>query len=217
MSRTKKRALAAGKTGATSALVYAAVLGVTGMFILIKYTNAMAFWLTLTAWFSYVVPYSIAKRRTVYGTLVGAIPGAMPPAIGYITIANHLDTAVVILFLAMVFWQMAHFYAIAMFRYDDYKSAGLPVFTVVRGMTAAKKQIIAYISTYLVSLSLLTILGYTGYIYLIGSMIAGFYWLASGLNNWRQSDDAWGKRMFIDSLKVNFAISILLAFGSRLP
>ncbi len=217
MSRTKNRALAAGTVSIHIALIYAVLLFTIGLLTLALSTNTLSVLLALFAWFSYVVVYGIAKRHSVHGTLVGTIPGALPPVIGYIAVTNTIDKAGIILFLSMVFWQMAHFYAIAMFRHKDYEAAGLPVITVVRGMSAAKKHIIAYIPLYTASLITLTVFGYTGYIYLIGVVVAGLYWFYYGVSHWSLKDSIWGKKMFHNSLIATLAMSILIALGARLP
>ena len=209
--------MAAGKVSTVSALTYAAVLGVGGIAILSAFTNYLAVSLALVALFSYIVLYGVAKRRSAHSTLVGAIPGALPPVIGYVSVSDGLDKAALLLFLILVFWQMPHFYAIAMYRYKDYKAAGLPVITVVKNMRAVKNQIIAYILLYMAALIGLYIFGYTGYSYLAGVSVVTFYWLVYGISHWHLKDDLWGRGMFIISLKVTLVVSILLALGSRLP
>lgn len=217
MKRTKNRALAAGKISTASALIYAVVLGTGGIVILFTFTNYLVVILALLALFLYIVPYGLVKRRSVHGTLVGTIPGALPPVIGYAAVTNRLDMAAFLLFLVLVFWQMPHFYAIAMYRYKDYKAAGLPVITVVKSMQTTKKLIIAYIFLYMTALIALFLFGYTGYVYLVGILITGCYWLMYGISKWHLKNDSWGREMFITSLKVTLVISILLALGSRLP
>lgn len=217
MSRTKNRALATGDITGVSALIYAAVLGIGGLAVLSAFTNFLVLSLALAALFSYIVLYGVAKRRSAHGTLVGTIPGALPPVIGYVSVTNRLDTAAFLLFLILIFWQMPHFYAIAMYRYKDYKAAGLPVITVVKSMQAVRKQIIVYILIYMAALTGLFISGYTGYVYLSGIMAAVLYWLIYAVRHWSLKDSLWGRGMFLSSLKVTLAVSILLALGSRLP
>lgn len=130
MVRTKKRALAHGLVPAGKAITYASLLGIIGFFILSLSTNFLTVALGTVAFFDYVVLYGISKRRTAYSTIVGSIAGAIPPAAGYTAVTNRLDGGAVLLFIILVFWQMPHFYAIAMYRYDDYKAAGLPVLPV---------------------------------------------------------------------------------------
>ena len=218
MSRTKKRALAAGDISGRSALTYATILGIAGFSILAIFTNSLVVAANLIAIFSYVVIYGVSKRRSMHGTLVGTIPGALPLVAGYLAVTNNIDAAAVILFFILVAWQMPHFYAIAMFRYSDYKSAGLPVITVKKGMDAAKQQIMAYIFVFTVASSMLSGYGYTGVIYLIGVVVLGGWWFLQGVLNYRRlSDKDWGKKMFSASLVANLSISLLIAFGAVLP
>jgi protoheme IX farnesyltransferase len=218
MSRTKKRALAAGDISGQAVLVFASVLGLIGFLILATFTNRLVVAVNLFAIFSYVVLYGIAKRRTVHGTLVGSIPGAIPPVAAYLAITNHFDTATAILFFILVTWQMPHFYAIALYRYNDYKAAGLPVIAIKRGKDATKQQIMAYVFTFSIVCTLLSGYGYTGLIYLLGVVLVGGWWFWQGAINYRRLDyKSWGKKMFASSLVVNLSISLLIAFGAVLP
>lgn len=217
MERTRKRAIAAGKISKLAALSYATILGSAGFLILALFTNWLVFGLGAIAEIFYVIFYGLAKRRTVHGTLVGSIPGAAPPAAGYLAVTNHIDAGAVLVFLVLVFWQMPHFYAIAMYRFKDYKAAGLPVLTVVKGMRQARLQIMVYILLFTLSGLLLSIFGYTGYIYLAGVLALGIYWFMKGYLAYGMADKDWGRRIFLVSLVVNLGWSILAAAGGRLP
>jgi protoheme IX farnesyltransferase len=218
MARTAKRAIPTGKVTDQAALVYASVLLVVGFTILGVYTNWYVIGLGFISIYSYVVFYGLAKRRTVYGTLVGAIPGAVPPAAGYLAVTSHIDASAALLFLAITLWQMPHFYSIAMYRYKDYKAAGLPVLPVKKGGAAAKKQIMGYILGFGLTFILMFLYGEVGYTYLIIGLAVSVYWIlrgyyrASGL-----SDERWGRRMFLASLIVNMTWCALTALGGRLP
>ncbi len=218
MARTKKRALVTGLIPGPIALTYATVLGLLGFLILSIYTNWLTVALGFVGIFSYVVLYGIGKRRSVHGTLVGSISGAMPPVAGYTAVTNRFDSGALLLFLILVFWQMPHFYAIAMRRYNDYAAAKLPVLPVKKGMKTTKVQILFYILAFSVAAGLLTVLGYTGYIYLIVMAGLGLYWLWLGLKGFKASDNtAWAKKMFLFSLIVILGFSIMVSVGSRLP
>ncbi len=196
-------------------MIYALLLGSLGFVILWLYTNWLTVLAGLTGLFFYVVLYSIFKRRSVHGTLVGAVSGAMPPVAGYLAVTNHLDSAALLLFLIMVFWQMPHFYAIAMYRFSDYKAARLPVRPVKSGFYITKIQILAYISAFTAATAMLTLLGYTGYFFLIIMLIAGLSWLwlgLSGLNT--KNDGQWARKMFFHSLKVTLVLAVMLSVGS---
>jgi len=218
MSRTEKRALVTGQISKAAALTYGTILGLLGLALAAGQINGTFLSLTIAAWLLYVVIYGIAKRRTVYSTIIGSIPGAVPPAAGYAALTGSIDKPAVLLFLSIALWQMPHFYAIAMYRYKEYEAAGLPVLTVSRGISTAKPQILFYIAAFTVIASLLTVYGYTGFIYLIGVLIMGLLWFIKGISSYKQADPVyWGKVMFRYSLIVTMAFSILVAIGALLP
>lgn len=218
MKRTSRRAIPAGKVSPTAALIYAALLGAGGLAITGWLVNWKVFALGLIAFFFYVVLYGIGKRRSVHGTLIGSIPGAAPPAAGYLAVTDHIDAACVVLFFILVFWQMPHFYAIAMYRFKDYQAAKLPVLPVKKGMRAAKSQILAYIVAFMATAALLSAFGYTGYVYLAGVLTLGFYWLKTGVRSLSSMNDTgWGRKMFLTSLIVNLGTAIFIAAGAWLP
>jgi protoheme IX farnesyltransferase len=217
MKRTKSRALVIGTISSRAALIYGTLLGICGYFILAAFTNWLVVGAAALAQFVYVILYGLAKRRTIYSTLIGAVPGAIPPVVGYLALTNRVDSAAVILFLILVFWQLPHFYSIGLYRYKDYKAAGLPILPVIKGETAAKRQIIGYILAFTASATLLSIYGYSGYIYLAAALVLGFGWLSVGIKNYHISGKLWGRQMFLLSLVVNLGISILIAFGWALP
>lgn len=218
MARTKKRALVIGSVSVTAALLYASVLAVIGFVLLALFTNMLTVLLGVIAAATYIVFYGIAKRRSVHGTLVGSIAGALPPVAGYTAASNTFDAAAVIIFFVLVFWQMPHFYAIAMYRMKDYAAAGIPVLPIKQGMQATKIQIIAYTVAFLVAVSMLTVYGYTGYTYLIVMLGLGCIWLFKQLKGFRTSDDVqWARSIFFFSLLVLMAFSVMLAVGALLP
>lgn len=217
MARTRGRALVSGRVGLASALIYAILLGFGGFLILGLFTNWLVLSLAAGAIFFYVVVYGISKRRTVHSTLIGSLPGAVPPAAGYLAVTGHLDSGAVLIFLILVFWQMPHFYAIAMYRYKDYKAAGLPVLAVKSGMKMTRLQIMGYILAFTIAAGLMTAFGYTGYVYLAVVLLLGTYWFYTGIKNYSLKDAAWGRKMFVTSLQVTMVLSLAIATGSVLP
>lgn len=217
MERTKKRALVSGQISPAHAITYGSILGLAGVLVLLQ-TN----WLTLCigafAFFSYVVLYGIAKRKSVHGTLVGTLPGSASLVAGYTAASNQLDLAAAMLFLIMVTWQMPHFYSIAMFRLKDYKAAGLPVWPVKKGMKSTKLQIMLYIFIFIFASISLSIYGHAGLVYLVVMGGVGLYWLWKGINGFNATDDTkWARGMFGFSLIVLLTLSVTLSVGSILP
>ncbi len=207
MARTKNRVLALGVISPGSALVYATVLGIIGGAILFFYTNILTTTIALFGLFAYVVLYTLwTKRTTVYGTLVGTISGAVPPVVGYTAVSNSLDIGAFIIFIILVFWQMAHSYAIAIYRLKDYTNAGIPVLPVVKGVRTAKIDMAVYVVLTTIAMLTLTIFGYTGFIYSAIIIISGLVWLVLVLKGFKAQDDqVWARKMLLTSIVVLLA------------
>lgn len=218
MKRTKKRALVSGVISGTTALSYGAVLGLVGFGVLILGTNWLTVFVGLIGLFFYVVVYSLGKRGSIHGTLIGTISGATPPLAGYVAASNHLDGGALIVFLILVFWQMPHFYAIAMFRNQDYAAAGIPVWPVKKGMRSTKFQILFYVGAFTLAVAALSAFGYTGYTFLVIMGLLGLYWLQKGVKGFKTADDVrWGRGMFGFSLIVLLTLCLMLSIGPLLP
>lgn len=203
MSRTKNRAIVTGKIEIEDAIIYAFCLGLIGLVTLGIFTNILTVSVGVLGLLFYVVIYGIAKRRTVYGTLVGSISGALPPVAGYLAVSNKIDSAALILFLILVFWQMPHFYAIGIYRIKDYKKAGLPILPIVRGIVRTKLHILGYIIAYAAATIALYLYGYTKLWYLIVAIILSGVWFYIGLQGYRNADvNHWARNMFRFSLIV---------------
>lgn len=219
MSRTKRRALVRGVIKGRHALIYATFLGISGFVVLLVYTNLLTVMVGVVGLVDYVILYGYSKRRSVHGTLIGSISGATPPVAGYVAATDRLDVGAVLLFLILVFWQMPHFYAIAMYRLKDYTAAGLPVLPVERGSRVTKRSILAYIILFTTACVLLTVYGYTGYVFLIAMIVLGGVWIWKGLRGWRdaQDDARWARGMFFHSLLVLVAFCVLISATVVLP
>ncbi|HUS26352.1 MAG TPA: heme o synthase [Nevskiaceae bacterium] len=218
MARTKKRALVLGTIPGRNALTYALLLQLAGFAILALATNLLTVVLGVIALFVYVVLYGIGKRRTVYGTIIGSAAGALPPVAGYVAVSNNFDTGALLLFLILTLWQMPHFYAIAMYRFDDYAQAKLPVLPVKKGMFITKINILLYIAAFTITTMLLTIFEYTGYTYLVVMAVVGLAWLWRGLQGFKAADDkVWARKMFLFSLIVILVFSASISLDAWLP
>lgn len=218
MTRTKARALVVGELSTAQALLFGVTLGLMGTAILIIGTNLLATGIAAFGWVAYVIVYGYYKRQSVHGTIVGSLSGAVPPVVGYCAVTAKLDAAAIILFLILVLWQMPHFYAIAMYRLDDYQAANIPVLPAVRGLSVTKLSILAYIVCFIAATSLLTLFGYTGLVYLVSVSAVGLAWLALGYRGLSNSHDIrWAKQMFGWSLVVILVVSTALSIDSLLP
>jgi protoheme IX farnesyltransferase len=217
MVRTAKRALVTGKISKNSALSFATALLAGGVLTLGIFVNGISLAFALFGWFAYVVIYGYFKRRTTLGTAVGSISGAIPPVVGYVAVTGRVDTAAVLLFLILAFWQMPHFFAIAMYRAKDYAAAGLPVLPVKKSFKNTKIQCLIYIIAYTIVSLLLTAYGYTGKIYLVFMLLAGGYWLFRALQGFHAADDiVWAKKLFFTSLFVLTSQCVLIGANSFL-
>lgn len=218
MSRTKNRALVSGEISVKSALLYSFLLGILGLSALISETNTVTTVLGIFAFVFYVVIYGYAKRKTVYGTAVGTIPGALPPVAGYTAATGRLDLTALLLFIILVFWQMAHFYAIALFRKKDYAAARLPVASVVRDQKIVKLEIIYSIIIYTAACISLTILTDANPIFSVAMGIIGAYWLIISLRYFNSLKiEKWALKVFLISLINIVALPIMLSVSSLLP
>lgn len=212
MARTKKRAVPSGKISGRNATVFSVIIGVIGFTLLALFTNLIVVLLGVIAYVTYIVFYGITKRTSVHSTLVGSVSGALPPAAGYVAVTGTFDAAALLLFLMMTFWQMPHFYAIGMRRYKDYSAAGLPILPVKKGALPTKIQILAYIPPFVFGAWMLTLLGHTSVIFLVGMTILGGWWFYKGVQGFKTTDDEkWALMMFLFSLKVLLGFAILLS------
>lgn len=140
MERTKTRALASGTISATAALAYASALGIVGFVLLFAFVNILTGAVALVGFIVYVCAYTPLKRRTSLALYVGAVAGAMPILAGYTAVTDRLDSTAVWLFVFLFLWQLPHFIAIAVYRFDEYGAAGVPL--VVRKIpTEGRKRV----------------------------------------------------------------------------
>ena len=218
MSRTKKRALVRGTVSNAAALTYATLLGAAGFAVLTLFTNRLTTLVGAAGFFAYVVLYGYYKRASIHGTLVGTISGSMSLLAGYTAVTNRLDGPALLLFISMSIWQMPHFYAIGVYRRDDYKAAGIPILPVVKGIRAGKIYIFFYISAYLFSVMLFKSFGYVGWTFT--AVMAGIilFWLYIASQGFTAKDNVrWAKKIFGTSLLVLLAYSLLLSLERWLP
>lgn len=213
MERTRNRVLAQGLVSPAHAIVYACVLGVAGVALLYAASNTLAVMLVLMGFVVYVGLYSLwLKRGSVYGTLVGSLSGAVPPVVGYCAVSNEFDTGAAILLLIFSLWQMPHSYAIAIFRFNDYQAANIPVLPVIKGISAAKRHIVLYIAAFVVATLMLTLSGYAGYSYFVVAALSGAYWLWMGVSGYKAVDDrVWARKLFTFSIISITMLSVMMS------
>lgn len=216
MERTRKRALVTGTISVFTATVLAVLLGAAGLAVLLLGTNLLATAIAAVGFVFYVLFYSLlTKRTTVFGTHVGSIAGAVPPVVGYASASGHLDSAALILFLILIFWQMPHFFAIGLFRKTDYLAAKLPILPVRASTRRVQYSILGYIVAFSVVVTLLTPLGYASIAYAVAAGLIGLSWVAVALWGLRTHDvHKWARRTFLWSLLSLTAVCVAISVSA---
>ncbi|SHE31563.1 heme o synthase [Vibrio gazogenes] len=212
MARTSQRLLVRGEINVDHAFIYAIVLLLAGTALLYQQTNPLTAVVVLLGYVFYVFFYTMwYKRMSVYGTLVGSISGAVPPLAGYLAVANYISLEGVLLFSLFCLWQMPHSYAIAMFRLQDYRQAGIPVLPVVAGIDKARKHMMAYVVAFNVVALGLYLVGNTSYEYLVVASVVCFMWTRVTFRRMTSDNfEAWSKTVFKHSLIVVMSFSAVL-------
>ncbi|WP_068471050.1 heme o synthase [Candidatus Protochlamydia phocaeensis] len=215
MERTKHRPLARKLIKGSNALIFASCLGIGGFLILALYTNMLAVFTTAAGFVIYVGLYGVWKYRSIHGTLIGSLSGAVPPVIGYCAASNRFDMGALILFLILVLWQMPHFLAIAMYRFDDYKAADLPVLPIKKGMHVTKVHMLLYILAFIVVALMPTVFHYTGYAYLFMAALLGLIWLGLCIQGFMSDNNRlWARSMFRFSLVTITLLCVMLSIDT---
>lgn len=218
MARTKARATVTGVIKGRNAVFFSILLGILGVVILYAYTNMLVLGIGIVGFIVYVVLYGmLSKRLSMHGTLVGSISGATPILAGYCAVSGVIDPGAMIVFAILFLWQMPEFYSIAIYRLSEYKAAGVPVISVLKGVTHTKVQILFYTLAFVIATALLTFFGYTGYIYLVVMMTLGGYWLGLALRGLKVEDNnGWARKMFRFSLVMLLVFCFLISIDAWL-
>lgn len=219
MLRTKERPSVQGVVAPWSIVLFSVILGIIGMAMLAIWTNSLVVAIGIIGWVTYVWFYGAwSKRRSVHGTIVGSISGAMPIVGGYAAVSGHIDIGFVIVFLVLFFWQFPEFYSIAIYRRDEYAAAKVPVITVMKGIRTTIVQIVVYTVLYVLATLSLTVFGYTGWIYFIIMAVAGLYWINLGVKGLTTREPAtWARTMFRWSMISILLFCVSVSLGPLLP
>jgi len=201
MVRTQDRPLAAERLHPTRALIFAIVLSIVGFVELSLGANLLTGLLGLFTLVSYLFVYTPLKQRTPHATTIGAIPGAMPPLIGYAAAHGTLTADGWALFAILFLWQFPHFYAIAWMYKDDYSNAGIKMLPVVDPSGDSTVRLILYYSLALIPISLLPrYLGMSGNVYMAGALVMGFIYFYSGVLVARELNRNQARRVLLASI-----------------
>lgn len=213
MKRTQMRALVKGLVTVKQSIIYALILLALGILFLVSFTNPLALGIALVGFVMYVVVYTYLKYRTRHATLIGSIAGAVPPLVGYCAVKGSLDQAGLLIFTIMVLWQMPHFFAISIYRLKEYTKAKIPLLPVVKGVKATKIQMVIYAVAFCIAMAMLSVLGYTNRLYLIGTSFVALYWLFLCVQGFKCANDVkWARKVFGYSLVVVMTFSLMIPF-----
>lgn len=215
MERTKVRALALQAIPKTHLFMFAVALFASGEALLLYFANPLSAAFALAGFACYLALYSVLKYRTEHSALIGSFAGATPPVIGYTAASGRFDLSALILFAMLALWQVPHFYAIAIFRLQEYTRASIPVLPARRGLYATKTQMILYTAAFAAVSILLAYQSSLGLAYLIAAALLGFGWLALSIAGLQTKNDTlWARSMFFFSLAVILGISFFISFAS---
>jgi protoheme IX farnesyltransferase len=216
MARTKLRPMPDGRVTSRDALAFAWLLTIAGLVVLAAGANLLSAAVAFVTLASYAVVYTPLKRRSSFATVVGAIPGALPPVIGWAAAEDALSRGSWVLFGIVFLWQLPHFLAIAWIYRDDYARAGLPMLPVIEpdGRSTARQAVIYCAALFPVSLAP-TLIGMTGTVYFAGAFVLGlaFLWLAIRFGLTRSVPDA--RRLFFGSI-IYLPLLWMLMIGNRM-
>lgn len=201
MARTRQRPLPSGRMSARAVAIGGMLGGALAIAGLAVFANPLAATIGAIGIVSYVWIYTPMKRRSPWAMQVGAIPGAIPPLIGWTAATGTLDVEGVVLFLIVFFWQIPHFIAISLYRQADYERAGIKVWPVVHGVDAAKNQALLY-TFFLTPVSMLLVpLGVASYAYLVAAAALGVWFFFTCIRGFEpESGSRWARHFFIVSI-----------------
>ena len=211
MTRTDQRPLPKGELSATHASVFAFVIGATGALILYLYVNTLTMILTIASLIGYAFIYTIyLKRATPQNIVIGGLAGAAPPLLGWSSITNTIDPYALLLVLIIFVWTPPHFWALAIYRKEEYAKESIPMLPVTHGVIFTKLQIVLYtIILFIVSLLPYVVL-MSGLIYLYSALILSSMFLYSSVKLYYSSDDEDAMKTFQFSIYYIFLIFLAL-------
>jgi protoheme IX farnesyltransferase len=172
MARTRARPLPRGELTSLQTIIFAGVIGGIGMFLLYRYVNALTMWLTFGTFVGYAVIYTVVlKPATPQNIVIGGLSGAMPPLLGWTAVTGEVAPEALLLVLIIYAWTPPHFWALALYRTEDFARAGLPMLPVTHGQKFTRLQVLLYTLILIASTLLPFVYGMSGWIYLATALI----------------------------------------------
>jgi protoheme IX farnesyltransferase len=209
MKRTSWRPTARGELGDGQTLLFSAALCVTGSLVLYLWVNALTMWLTFATFVGYAVVYTvILKPMTPQNIVIGGASGAMPPVLGWAAMTGDVGPEALILFLIIFLWTPPHFWALALYRVEDYRKSGLPMLPVTHGNAFTRLQIMLYTLVLFAACLLPFVYGMSSWLYLLAALVLSIGFCLYGWLLWREYSDALARKTFRFSL---IHLSVLFA------
>lgn len=197
MARTRGRPLPTGQVSNMETMVFATILGGVGLAILYMFVNPLTMWLTFATFVGYAVIYTVfLKPATPMNIVIGGASGAMPPILGWAAVNNNVSPESLIMFLIIFAWTPPHFWALALYRREEYAKVGMPMLPVTHGEAFTLLHILLY-TIILVVVSLMPYgLGMSGLIYLVSAIVLNAIFMAYVVGLYRRYSDDLAKRTF---------------------
>ena len=209
MARTAWRPTAKGELSTRSALLFSTVLGVAGSAVLLLWVNALTMWLTLATFVGYAVIYTVVlKPLTPQNIVIGGASGAMPPVLGWAAMTGDVGPEAVLLALIIFLWTPPHFWALALYRAEDYRRAGLPMLPITHGPEFTRLQVLLYTLVLFAATLLPFTFRTSGLIYLVCAVLLSGWFIVLAFRLWRQYSDALARKTFRFSI---WHLSLLFA------
>ena len=197
MRRTRWRPLARGELGTGQTLLFAGVLGGAGLWLLNRYVNELTMWLTLATFVGYAVVYTvILKPATPQNIVIGGASGAMPPVLGWAAVTGQVTTEAMLLFLIIFAWTPPHFWALALYRTEDYARAGVPMLPVTHGKVYTRLQVLLYTLILFAASLLPYVVRMSGVLYLVAALALGGVFVAYALRIYLRYSDSLARETF---------------------
>ena len=192
MARTRARPLPRGELTSLQTVVFAGVIGGIGMFLLYGYVNALTMWLTFGTFVGYAIIYTVVlKPATPQNIVIGGLSGAMPPLLGWTAVTGEVAPEALLLVLIIYAWTPPHFWALALYRTEDFTRAGLPMLPVTHGQKFTRLHVLLYTLILIASTLLPFVYGMSGWIYLAAALV-------------------------LDGMFLYYAVRIYIAYSDRL-
>ena len=209
MKRTAWRATAQGQISNPLTLAFATMLAALGSWILYAWVNPLTMWLTFATFVGYAIVYTvILKPLTPQNIVIGGASGAMPPVLGWAAMTGAVSPEALILFLIIFLWTPPHFWALALYRVEDYRKSGLPMLPVTHGNEFTRLQVFLYTLVLFAACMLPFVFKMSGWLYLVVAVGLSFGFSWYGWRLWRNYSDALARKTFRFSL---IHLSVLFA------